>query len=98
MAGEVDIKVNIPPRRRSATLGVQLDEGHEARAVVNVKSVRLTVSATGRYGTSQAITIPRDVAALANLQALIDAVQREVTEQEEWAARDAAERAAEAGA
>lgn len=92
MATEVEVKVNIPPRRRSATLNVQLDEGREASAVVNVKSVRLTVRTLGRYGASQAVTLPRDLSALNALEALLGAVRAEIVEQGRWAARDEAER------
>ena len=92
---DVDIKVNIPPRRRSATLGVSLGDTREAKAVVNVKSIRLTVSwRAGRYTNSEAVTIPRDLDALENLGALIEAVRNEVIEQTRWAEQDAAERAA----
>lgn len=90
---EVEVKVTIPPRRRSATLGVVLDEAHEASAVVNVKSVRLTIkSGTSRYPNNQAVTIPRDLHALNALGSLIDAIKAEVVEQAAWIARDEAER------
>lgn len=92
VTGGIEVKVNIPPRRRSATLSVPLDEHREASAVVNVKSVRLTVKTLGRYGASQAVTLPRDRTALVALAHLIDAVNAEIEEQERWAERDEAER------
>lgn len=95
MSAEVEVKVNIPPRRRSATLGVTLDDKHEAKAIVNVKSVRLTVTSNpGRYSSSAAVTLPRDLHALNALGQLIDAIKAEVIEQARWAEVDEAERAA----
>lgn len=79
-----DIKTNIsiPPRRRTATLEVDLTDGRTVRASVNKNEVKLSLKHKGGYGTTDSISIPRNEEDLLAVEALIRAAHKEMLEQD----------------
>ena len=82
MSAEIKTKVKVPPRRRTATIEVELSDGRTVKASVNKGEVRIGLKHRNGYGANDAIVVPRDLDDLQAVAELLFAVRREIQAQD----------------